>query len=81
MLPFLKDKKEAGMSTKPELDKIDRKPDEEEDEDHDVVDSLEGAMQELHSALNAKDYSGAAEIFRSAFELMDSEPHEEGEHI
>lgn len=44
-------------------------------------DSLESAMRELHAALDHGDYKNAATIFRSAFELMDSEPHVEGPHI
>ena len=75
MLPYLKDK---DFGTVALSDKIERKPDEEHE---DEADSLEGAMSELHSALNSKDYKGAAAIFRSAFELLESEPHEEGEHI
>jgi hypothetical protein len=58
-------------------DKIERKPDEGSEDEYD---SLEGAMSELHSALNAKKYNEAAKIFRSAFELMDSQPHAEGPH-
>ncbi len=60
------------------VDSIERKHDEDFEED---FDSLEAAMSELHSALNSKDYKGAADIFRSAYQLLDSEPHEEGEHI
>lgn len=71
MLPFLKSKHEAGVSGPVEI--IDREPDE--------FDPLESAMQELHGALHVRDYKSAAEIFRSAFELMDSQPHEEGPHI
>ncbi len=75
MLPYLKEHEVAGGGPS---EKIERKPDEESDGE---FDSLEGAMSELHSALNAKDYKGAAEIFRSAFELLDSQPHVEGEHV
>ena len=75
MLPFLKNKQEAsGSSSEP----IERKPDEEKEES---FDGLETAMEELHSAFNSKDYSKAAEIFRSAQQLLDSEPHEEGPHV
>ena len=71
-----KNKEAAAVSAIP--DRIERKPDENK-EDH--PDGLSGAMQELHSALNSKDYKGAAEIFRAAFQLLDEEPHHEGEHI
>lgn len=73
MLPFLKLKQDAASSSPVETMK--REPDEEKD-----YDGLESAMEELHSAMNSKDYKAAAEIFRAAFELMDSEPHVEGEH-
>lgn len=74
--PFLKKSQEA--STSGPVEKIERKSDEGAD---DEFDSLEGAMSELHSALNAKDYKMAAEIFRAAQEFLDSQPHQEGEHI
>jgi len=60
------------------VESIERKPDEGAEEE---FDSLEGAMSELHSALNSKDYKMAAEIFRAAQELLDSEPNKEGPHI
>lgn len=50
-----------------------REPD-EGSEDHD---SLHTAMEELHAALNAKDYKGAADIFRSAMDLAHVDPTEE----
>lgn len=74
MLPFLKRTQEASASVP--VDTVKRESDEESEPD-----SLATAMEELHGALNSKDYSGAASIFRSAFELMDSEPHVEGPHI
>jgi hypothetical protein len=73
MLPFLKQNKEAGMSAPVETER--RKPDE-----HSEIDGLEQCMEELHSALMAKRYKEAAEIFRSCFEFLDAQPHEEGEH-
>ncbi len=54
---------------------IERDPDEESEPD-----SLTTAMEELCEAFDKKDYSGAAAIFRSAFELMEEEPHIEGPH-
>ena len=73
-LPWTPKSKDGGASAS--LDVVERKPDHEEE-----FDSLEGAMSELHSALNAKKYKEAAQIFRSAFDLLDSEPHIEGPHI
>lgn len=75
MLPWIKKNDDVAAVSVPE--KIERKSD---DEGEDEFDSLEGAMSELHSALNAKDYKGAASIFRSAFDLLDSQPHFEGPH-
>jgi hypothetical protein len=73
MLPFLKNKKESGTAV---VESVERKPD-----DGSAPDILEGAMEELHGALGRSDWKQAAEIFRSAFELMDSEPHVEGPHV
>jgi hypothetical protein len=73
MLPFLKNK-EASIAIN--HDAIKREPDKEAD-----FDGLEAAMEELHQALNAKNYKGAAQIFRDASELVDSEPHSEGPHV
>ena len=72
MLPFLKDK-EAGMQEP--ADPIKRKPDEEQE-----YDALESAAQDLISAVHSKDVKATCEALRAAFELCDSEPHEEGEH-
>jgi len=77
-LPWTKKNNEAAAAVSAVPDKIERKPDEPKE---DEFDSLSGAMSELHSALNSKDYKGAADIFRAAFQLLDSQPHEEGEHV
>ena len=74
MLPYLKRSKEVSVAVPSET--IKRESDSEQEPD-----SLETAMEELHSALTRKDFKGAADIFRSAFELMDSAPHVEGPHI
>jgi uncharacterized protein YukE len=74
MLAFLKKNKEASMSAP--IDSIERKSDDESGE----YDGLESAMEELHQALLAKNYKGAAQIFRDAAEICDSEPHSEGPH-
>ena len=76
MIPFLK-RKQDGSASMP-VDTIHREHD--EDSDGSDFDGLETAMEELHNALMAKNYKGAAQIFRDAQELIDSEPHEEGEH-
>ncbi len=74
MIPFLKNQ-EASVSMPAAVER--RKPDSEEAE----FDGLEACMEELGAALAAKDFKGAAAAFRSAFQLSEIEPHEEGEHI
>ncbi len=69
MLPFLKRNQEASASAPIEV--VHREPDGDEQ-----VDSLETAMSELHDALMAKDYKGAADIFRSAMDLAHADPEE-----
>jgi hypothetical protein len=74
MIPFLKRKDEASISAP--ADKIQRKPDEEPE-----FDTLEAAGQDLIDAIHSKDAKAVAAALRAAFELADSEPHTEGEHI
>lgn len=75
LLPWLKNKKESGSASAstPVLKR-------EHDEDYEY-DSMEAAAEDLCNAIERKDYKAAAEALRSAFELMDSEPHYEGEHL
>ena len=73
MLPFLKHKQEAAVAIPVESEK--RKPDHEEE-----YDSLHACMEELTAAVHAKDAAAAAEAFRAAFQILESEPHEEAEH-
>lgn len=75
MIPFLKRDQEASVSAPANVER--RKPDDDEAE----YDGLEACMEELGAALAAKDFKGAASAFRSAFQLSEIEPHEEGEHI
>lgn len=70
MLPFLKHSQEASASALVESEK--REPDSGEE-----MDSLEVAMKELFSAKSDKE---RAQAFRAAFELLETEPHEEAEH-
>lgn len=74
-LPFLK-KKEASVSVPSEVQL--RESDSEEDSDYD---SLEAAAEDLTHAIASKDLKGVAAALRAAFQILDSEPHEEGEHI
>ena len=74
MLPYLKRNKDGSASSPVEA--IERKPDHEEN-----FDVMESVAQDILNALESKDAKALAEALRAAFELMDSEPHEEGEHI
>lgn len=74
MLPFLKRNQEASASAP--IESIKRKPDEGSEE----FDPLESAAEDLISAIHRKDIKAATEAIRAAFELCDSEPHEEGPH-
>ena len=73
-LPFKKLSDEASISAPP--DKIMREPDEDAE-----YDSLHSAAEDLLSAINSKDIKAIASALRAAFELCDSEPHEEGPHV
>jgi len=72
MLPFLKDLKEASVSAPVDVKK--REPDEEME-----YDALESAMEDFCHAEERKDYQAMAEAFRAAFEILESEPHQEYE--
>ncbi len=74
MLPFMKKDKEASVSAPPDVKM--RKPD-----DGEAYDVMHSAAQDLISAVHSKNVKGVAEALRAAFELADSQPHEEGEHI
>lgn len=74
MLPFLKLNKDASASGP--VDSLERNPDSEPE-----YDALESAAEDLINAIHSKDAKGAAAALRAAFELADSQPHEEGEHI
>lgn len=78
MLPFLKPKKMSSViiaKIKPE-GKIE--PSHEEGEE---MPELIGAAESLISAVHSKDANAVAECLKAAFEICDSYPHEEGEHI
>lgn len=73
MIPFLKSK-EASVSMP--ADTIKREPD-----DGAEYDALESAADDLIAAIHSKDAKGVAAALRAAFELAESQPHEEGPHI
>jgi len=74
MLPFLKNNKEASISA--EIPAIKRESDDESD-----YDMLESAAEDLISAVHSKNIKAVCSALRAAFQIYDSEPHEEGEHI
>lgn len=56
-----------------------RKPDEgSEDQEYD---GLQSAADDLISAIHSKNPKLVAEALKAAFEICDSYPHEDGEHI
>jgi hypothetical protein len=69
MLPFLL--KKEGSASLP-ADPVKREPDEESD-----YDSLESAAEDLISAVHSKDVKGVCSALRAAFDMLESQPHEE----
>lgn len=76
MLPYIKHKQVAALVS-PVEDKIKRESDEGTEEEYDP---LESAAEELCNAIKEENYKAAASALRSAFELLDAQPHEEGPH-
>lgn len=70
MLPFLKKHKAAGLIVEQ------RMPDKPSE-----ISEMETCAQDLLSAIEAKDIKGMASALQAAFELADSQPHQEGEHL
>ncbi len=76
-LPFLKPKAAAGLII------AQRKPDGAsnlEGMDGEEDQGLNAAAADLIRAIHSKDEAGVVSALRAAFELMEEEPHEEGEH-
>lgn len=78
MLPFLKNKNAQNFGLIVKTRAPDEKPAEESSED---IDSIEVCAQELVKAIHAKDSKAVAEALKDVFTILDSMPHEEGEHI
>ena len=74
MLPFHKLNKDASAAGP--VEKVERKPDEESE-----YDPLHAAADDLIEAVHSKNTKNVAMAIRAAFELLDSEPHEEGPHV
>lgn len=58
----------------------DEVPESEADQD-DPSASIHSCAQAIMDAIHSKDIKGLAEALKDAFEILDSEPHVEGEHI
>lgn len=78
-LPFLKPKAVAGVIISR------RKPDgatqSEESMEGETDQGLMSAAEDLIRAIHAKDGQAVTDALQAAFEIMESQPHEEGEHI
>lgn len=77
ILPFLTKKAQnAGVIVKQ------RTPDQSDDsQDYDSGDSgIESCAQDLLNAIQAQDVKGVAQALKDVFEILESQPHEEGEH-
>jgi hypothetical protein len=74
LLPFLlKSKPQTGVIVKT------RTPD-ETSEDTPEDDGMEMIGRDLCHAIESKNYKAIGEALRAAFEIYESQPHEEGEH-
>ena len=68
MLPF---KKEGSISMPVSMN---REPDHE-------FDGLEYAAEDLMRAIHTRDIKAVTAALRAVFQLMESQPHEEGPHV
>ena len=78
MLPFLQPRKQAGVIIAKRTPKETTEVIEEEGEH---APGLMAAAEDLISAVHSKDAKGVADAFKAAFEVCESYPHEEGEHL
>jgi hypothetical protein len=78
VLPFLKHKQQGNAGLIVKMRAPDEKPDSEDSEDKDAA--IHACAQDLITAIHSKDVKLVAEAIRSAFEILDEMPHEEGEH-
>lgn len=74
-LPFLAKKKQAGLIV--EYRKPDEGKDQEKQEDST---GIEQCAKDLIEACKAEDVKAAARAIKDAFTILDSQPHDEGEH-
>ena len=78
MLPFMKPKAQTGIMT------TYRKPDSEEPAaptETEEYDETHGIAEDILRAISTKDAKSLAEALKDMFEVCDSKPHVEGEHL
>ena len=79
MLPFLKKNQAAATGVIVKTRQPDEKPDMDDQDDPKAA--KKAAAMDLLRAIEAKDHAGIADALQAAFEIMDAEPHEEGDHV
>lgn len=80
MLPFLKLKNKPVAGLVIEHRKPGEKLDELQYEADMHSEAIEACAQDLISAIHSKDIKAVADALYDAFSILDSMPHEEGEH-
>lgn len=82
MLPFLKkDRNVAGVSVQYRTPDESKKKSMDEDDTYSSDEALEAASQDIIDAVSSGDKKILAKAIKAAFEICDSMPHVEGEHI
>lgn len=86
MLPFLKQKKSgAAIVTNYNSSGFKKEQEPEENQGSSSASDAEAGLlacaQDLIKALEKKDSLAVASALKSAFEICDSQPHQEGEHV
>jgi hypothetical protein len=81
-LPFLRKKQVAGLiMAKRNPDGSKTETGNEQDNQDDSGSSMHSAASDLIKAIESKDISAVAAALKAAFQIADSEPHDEGEHL
>ena len=80
MLPFLKPKQSGVGGVAVTVRKPDGSQQIDESEDSQVDEALGACAADLIRGVHAKDEESVVAALKSAFEILDSQPHEEGEH-
>jgi hypothetical protein len=80
LLPFLHKKLIGGGGLIVERIKAD-KPNEDSPEEDSNEEAIRACARDLIEAIHSRDEKGVTDAIKSAFEILDSMPHDEGEHI